>query len=156
MPFVTALNFIVVLFFPFLSSLSSCNVPIIFLFTLQLSLINPLYASTTQNENQSSQKNDISRAIFPSLPGFRGGTVADREAMLFESGEGEEGAQQAFEVGDTLALIAEVRQSVETHRANKDLPLGERVKLMEEEKRRLQVMDATPCLHTLFTYHCFV
>ena len=115
---------------------------------------------TTQNDNQSSQKNsqknDISRAIFPSLPGFRGGTVADREAMLFESGEGEEGAQQAFEVGDTLALIAEVRQSVETHRANKDLPLGERVKLMEEEKRRLQVMDATPCLHTLFTYHCFV
>jgi hypothetical protein len=95
-----------------------------------------------QIDHQNSQKNDISRAIFPSLPGFRRGmAVADQkeEAMLFESGEGEEGAQQAFEVGDTLSLIAEVRQSVESHRANKDLPLVERVKLMEEEKRRLQV-----------------
>ena len=82
---------------------------------------------------------DFSRAIFPALPGFRQGQVDDKTHTLFEQGEGEEGAQQAFEVGDTLALIAEVRQSVEGHRANKALPLADRVRFMEEEKRRLQM-----------------
>ena len=49
------------------------------------------------------------------------------------------GAQQAMEVEETLALISQVRRSVKAHRRNRALSRAERVMLMEEERRRLQL-----------------